>query len=108
ILCGDQYWLANRGGFNPPVQLLTVQRFSKPPPSATRPPLRRVRGRAPSLDQKQFIITCPRVLCHVTGDVCAAVWISLTHCHHRADSLQYDGSRSYGKVKRASIRRGQS
>ena len=34
--------LAERGGFEPPVQLLTVQRFSKPPPSATRPPLRRV------------------------------------------------------------------
>ena len=32
--------LAERGGFEPPVQLLTVQRFSKPPPSATRPPLR--------------------------------------------------------------------
>ena len=34
-------FLAERGGFEPPVQLLTVQRFSKPPPSATRPPLRR-------------------------------------------------------------------
>src|ERR1039458_4607875 len=39
------YWifldsLAERGGFEPPVQLLTVQRFSKPPPSATRPSLR--------------------------------------------------------------------
>ena len=33
-------YLAERGGFEPPVQLLTVQRFSKPPPSATRPPLR--------------------------------------------------------------------
>ena len=32
--------LAERGGFEPPVQLLTVQRFSKPPPSATRPSLR--------------------------------------------------------------------
>src|SRR3974390_3428557 len=32
--------LAERGGFEPPVQLLTVQRFRKPPPSATRPPLR--------------------------------------------------------------------
>ena len=31
--------LAERGGFEPPVRLLTVQRFSKPPPSATRPPL---------------------------------------------------------------------
>ena len=36
--------LADRwGGFEPTVQLLTVQRFSKPPPSATRPPLRIVR-----------------------------------------------------------------
>ena len=32
--------MAERGGFEPPVQLLTVQRFSKPPPSATRPSLR--------------------------------------------------------------------
>src|SRR5512146_907198 len=30
--------VAERGGFEPPVRLLTVQRFSKPPPSATRPP----------------------------------------------------------------------
>src|SRR5271169_673408 len=36
----DKDLLAERGGFEPPVQLLTVQRFSKPPPSATRPPLR--------------------------------------------------------------------
>ena len=33
--------LAERGGFEPPVRLLTVQRFSKPPPSATRPSLRK-------------------------------------------------------------------
>ena len=32
-------WMAERGGFEPPVRLLTVQRFSKPPPSATRPSL---------------------------------------------------------------------
>ena len=32
--------MAERGGFEPPVRLLTVQRFSKPPPSATRPSLR--------------------------------------------------------------------
>ena len=35
-------WLckvAERGGFEPPVELLTLQRFSKPPPSATRPSL---------------------------------------------------------------------
>ena len=31
--------LAEGGGFEPPVRLKTVQRFSKPPPSATRPPL---------------------------------------------------------------------
>ena len=34
--------MAERGGFEPPVRLLTVQRFSKPPPSATRPSLREV------------------------------------------------------------------
>ena len=33
--------MAERGGFEPPVRLLTVQRFSKPPPSATRPSLHR-------------------------------------------------------------------
>ena len=32
-----------RRGTEPPVQLLTVQRFSKPPPSATRPSLRALR-----------------------------------------------------------------
>src|ERR1700683_2060241 len=32
--------MAERGGFEPPVELLTLQRFSKPPPSATRPSLR--------------------------------------------------------------------
>src|SRR5579862_4235798 len=35
------WMMAERGGFEPPVRLLTVQRFSKPPPSATRPSLRR-------------------------------------------------------------------
>jgi hypothetical protein len=33
--------LAERGGFEPPIRLLTVYRFSKPAPSATRPPLHR-------------------------------------------------------------------
>ena len=33
--------MAEGGGFEPPVRLYTVQRFSKPPPSATRPPLRK-------------------------------------------------------------------
>src|ERR1700731_665784 len=32
--------MAERGGFEPPVELLTLKRFSKPPPSATRPSLR--------------------------------------------------------------------
>jgi hypothetical protein len=36
----SNYKMAERGGFEPPVRLLTVQRFSKPPPSATRPSLR--------------------------------------------------------------------
>jgi hypothetical protein len=31
--------LAESGGFEPPVELLVLQRFSKPPPSATRPTL---------------------------------------------------------------------
>src|SRR6516165_611804 len=31
--------LAERGGFEPPIRLLTVYRFSKPAPSATRPSL---------------------------------------------------------------------
>jgi hypothetical protein len=33
--------MAERGGFEPPLRLLTVNRFSKPAPSATRPPLHR-------------------------------------------------------------------
>ena len=41
---GENLELAERGGFEPPVRLLTVQRFSKPPPSATRPPLPRWSG----------------------------------------------------------------
>jgi hypothetical protein len=32
--------LAERGGFEPPVEVYPLQRFSKPPPSATRPSLR--------------------------------------------------------------------
>ena len=40
IVIGFAEILAERGGFEPPVQLLTVQRFSKPPPSASRPSLR--------------------------------------------------------------------
>jgi hypothetical protein len=31
--------VAESGGFEPPVELLVLQRFSKPPPSATRPTL---------------------------------------------------------------------
>src|ERR1035438_283184 len=41
--------MAERGGFEPPVQLLTVQRFSKPPPSATRPSLRVLSGIIPEV-----------------------------------------------------------
>ncbi len=36
--------LAEGGGFEPPVQVYPVQRFSKPPPSAARPSLRREIG----------------------------------------------------------------
>ena len=32
--------LAERGGFEPPVEVYPLRRFSKPLPSATRPPLR--------------------------------------------------------------------
>ena len=31
--------VAERGGFEPPIRLLAVYRFSKPAPSATRPSL---------------------------------------------------------------------
>jgi hypothetical protein len=34
--------LAERGGFEPPVELLTLRRFSKPLLSTTQPPLREV------------------------------------------------------------------
>ena len=36
---GSKQKLAERGGFEPPIRLLTVYRFSKPAPSATRPSL---------------------------------------------------------------------
>ena len=36
--------VAERMGFEPTVRLLTVQRFSKPPPSTSRPPLRQARS----------------------------------------------------------------
>ena len=39
---GSYKELAERGGFEPPVRLYTVRRFSKPLPSATRPPLHQV------------------------------------------------------------------
>ena len=38
--------LAERGGFEPPVELLTLRRFSKPLLSTTQPPLRRGSGRS--------------------------------------------------------------
>ena len=34
--------VAERGGFEPPVELLTLRRFSKPLLSTTQPPLRRI------------------------------------------------------------------
>jgi hypothetical protein len=37
--------MAERGGFEPPVELLTLRRFSKPLLSTTQPPLRDVCGR---------------------------------------------------------------
>ena len=39
-----KFGLAERGGFEPPVQLLTVRRFSKPLLSTTQPPLREMRS----------------------------------------------------------------
>ena len=40
--------VAERGGFEPPLRFLAVNRFSKPAPSATRPPLQCVTpGNAP-------------------------------------------------------------
>jgi hypothetical protein len=60
--------LAERGGFEPPVQLLTVQRFSKPPPSATRPPLRRV------LRLHLYQILRGRDICE--GSLCGGDWRS--------------------------------
>ena len=40
-------YMAERGGFEPPVQFLTVRRFSKPLLSTTQPPLREVRIATP-------------------------------------------------------------
>ena len=35
--------MAERGGFEPPVEFLTLRRFSKPLLSTTQPPLREMR-----------------------------------------------------------------
>ena len=53
--------MAERGGFEPPVQLLTVQRFSKPPPSATRPSLRSA-GCTDYSGSVSVSCLCPRIL----------------------------------------------
>lgn len=39
-MAGIVVWLAEREGFEPSVEILSLRRFSKPLPSATRPPLR--------------------------------------------------------------------
>src|SRR5208282_1990269 len=44
--------MAERGGFEPPIRLLTVYRFSKPAPSATRPSL-----------QNQFVAAIGQSFC---------------------------------------------
>ena len=56
--------LAERGGFEPPLRLLTVNRFSKPAPSATRPPLRwrQMRSCAPSQGQVFTLNFTPNLL----------------------------------------------
>ena len=45
--CGNaalaKKYMAERGGFEPPVPVIPVRRFSKPLPSATQPPLRKGR-----------------------------------------------------------------
>ena len=41
--------VAEGEGFEPPVRVYPVQRFSKPPPSTTRPPLRLGAGERPAL-----------------------------------------------------------
>jgi hypothetical protein len=55
--------LAESGGFEPPVELLVLQRFSKPPPSATRPTLQPY-----SLRQEiAHTAICPATLMRVPG-----------------------------------------
>src|SRR5439155_6313121 len=43
--------MAERGGFEPPVELMTLRRFSKPLLSTTQPPLREGLGRVRILAQ---------------------------------------------------------
>ena len=58
--------MAEREGFEPSLRLLTVNRFSKPAPSATRPPLRAAEGNhATTMRVKKPVggqqgTTCPR------------------------------------------------
>src|ERR1700728_3269918 len=58
--------LAESGGFEPPVELLTLQRFSKPPPSATRPSLRvwtDYTGSSACGAQRLVLRACPGLFC---------------------------------------------
>ena len=52
--------MAERGGFEPPIRLLAVYRFSKPAPSATRPPLQPIDFEAFNwrLPLQSFIFYC--------------------------------------------------
>jgi hypothetical protein len=47
-LQADEF-MAERGGFEPPVEFLTLRRFSKPLLSATQAPLREIAGRTPRM-----------------------------------------------------------
>jgi hypothetical protein len=43
VRAGNSRAMAERGGFEPPVEFLTLRRFSKPLLSTTQPPLREVK-----------------------------------------------------------------
>jgi hypothetical protein len=55
--------LAERGGFEPPVELLTLRRFSKPLLSTTQPPLRET-VRAESAASLVAAISGPEIIAH--------------------------------------------
>src|ERR1700761_2811394 len=67
--CKPLEMLAERGGFEPPVELLTLRRFSKPLLSTTQPPLREgTQGTVSRLTQPAVNLHSRRIPAMFSGD----------------------------------------